>query len=100
MSDMVIRVENLSKKYIIGRQKREGYTALRDVMADRAKSFGRQVLKPFAKKIPDPAAEEFWALKDVSFEVLKPLNGLRVRFFMQNLEGIPICGSNDPNAWS
>lgn len=69
MSDTVIRVENLCKKYIIGHQKQERYTALRDVVADGAKSFGRQVLKPFGKRIPDLAVEEFWALKDVSFEI-------------------------------
>lgn len=69
MSETVIRVENLGKKYIIGHQKQERYTALRDVLADGAKSFGRQMLKPFGKKIPDSAVEEFWALKDVSFEI-------------------------------
>jgi lipopolysaccharide transport system ATP-binding protein len=69
MSDTVIRVENLGKKYIIGHQKQERYTALRDVIANGAKSLGRQLLTPFAKRMPDPAVEEFWALKDVSFEV-------------------------------
>jgi lipopolysaccharide transport system ATP-binding protein len=69
MSDTVIRVENLGKKYILGHQKQERYTALRDVMANGAKSFGRKVLKPFGKKIDDPAVNEFWALKDVSFEI-------------------------------
>lgn len=69
MSDTVIRVENLGKKYIIGHQKQERYTALRDVIANGAKSLGRQLLTPFTKSIPDPAVEEFWALKDVSFEV-------------------------------
>jgi lipopolysaccharide transport system ATP-binding protein len=69
MSDTVIRVENLGKKYIIGHQKQERYTAWRDVIANRAKSLGRQLLTPFAKRMPDPAVEEFWALKDVSFEV-------------------------------
>ena len=69
MSDKVIRVENLGKKYIIGHQKRERYTALRDVLADGAKSLGRQILKPFGERMPDPGTEEFWALKDVSFEI-------------------------------
>lgn len=69
MSDTIIQVENLGKKYIIGHQKRERYTALRDVIATGAKSLGRQLLKPFGTKIPDPTVEEFWALKDVSFEV-------------------------------
>jgi lipopolysaccharide transport system ATP-binding protein len=69
MPDRVIRVENLSKKYIIGQQKQERYTALRDVLANGAKSLGRQLMKPFGIRKPDPAFEEFWALNDVSFEV-------------------------------
>ena len=69
MSDTVIRVENLGKKYIIGHKKQERYTALRDVLADGAKSLGRKVLKPAGKRMLDPAIEEFWALKDVSFEI-------------------------------
>ncbi|MGB5962074.1 MAG: ABC transporter ATP-binding protein [Coleofasciculaceae cyanobacterium] len=69
MSDTVIRVENLGKKYIIGRQKSERYTALRDVIANSAKSLGRKLSKPLGKRISDPKIEEFWALKDVSFEI-------------------------------
>jgi lipopolysaccharide transport system ATP-binding protein len=69
MSDTVIRVENLGKKYILGHQKQERYTALRDVIANKSKSVGRKLLKPLDKKIADPAVEEFWALKDVSFEI-------------------------------
>jgi lipopolysaccharide transport system ATP-binding protein len=69
MSDTVIRVENLGKKYIIGHQKSERYTALRDVMANGAKSLGSKLSKPFGKRRSDPAVEEFWALNDVSFEI-------------------------------
>lgn len=69
MSDTVIRVENLGKKYIIGHQKQERYTALRDVIANGAKSVGQKLLKPLGKKVSDPAFDEFWALKDVSFEI-------------------------------
>jgi lipopolysaccharide transport system ATP-binding protein len=71
VSDTVIRVENLGKKYIIGHQKqgRSRYTALRDVLADGTKSIGRRILNPFAPQLPSPTREEFWALKDVSFEI-------------------------------
>jgi lipopolysaccharide transport system ATP-binding protein len=69
MSDTVIRVENIGKQYILGHQKQERYTALRDVVANGAKSFGRRMLKPLGKKGSDPEVEEFWALKDVSFEI-------------------------------
>ncbi len=70
MSDTVIRVENLSKKYIIGHQQegRYRYKALRDVLADGIKSIGSRILNP-KQNIPDPTREEFWALKDVSFEI-------------------------------
>ena len=70
MSDTIIRVENLGKKYIIGHQREQRYTALRDVIADNARHWARRALHPF--KSPNGAAptrEEFWALKDVSFEV-------------------------------
>ncbi|MBD2230078.1 ABC transporter ATP-binding protein [Phormidium tenue] len=67
MSDTVIRVENLGKKYIIGHQQQERYTALRDVLVNRAKDI-TQIFNPKAKR-QKPNSEEFWALKDVSFEV-------------------------------
>jgi lipopolysaccharide transport system ATP-binding protein len=67
MSDTVIRVENLGKKYIIGHQKQERYTALRDVIANGAKRLFKSIQNP-KSKIQNPT-EEFWALKDVSFEI-------------------------------
>jgi lipopolysaccharide transport system ATP-binding protein len=67
MSDTVIRVENLGKKYIIGHQKQERYTALRDVITNKVKSIS-SLLNPQAKN-ENPAFEEFWALKDVSFDI-------------------------------
>ncbi|WP_286392707.1 ABC transporter ATP-binding protein [Pseudanabaena mucicola] len=65
MSETVIRVENLSKKYIIGHE-RERYTALRDVIANGIKSIGKRFSK---QEYIDPNIEEFWALKDISFEI-------------------------------
>ncbi|AFZ59172.1 ABC transporter ATP-binding protein [Anabaena cylindrica FACHB-243] len=67
MPDKIIHVENLSKKYIIGHQKQERYTALRDVISNQFKSIG-SLINP-KTKTKNPAFEEFWALKDVSFEV-------------------------------
>ena len=65
----VISVENLSKKYIIGRQKQERYTALRDVLANGARRFAHKLTHPFAAPENDPTHEEFWALKDASFDI-------------------------------
>ncbi|MHC5939486.1 ABC transporter ATP-binding protein [Nostoc sp.] len=67
MSDTVIQVENLGKKYIIGHQQPESYTALRDVIANKVKSFGNLIQNP--KSQIQNSQEEFWALKDVSFEI-------------------------------
>ena len=67
MSDVVIRVENLSKKYIIGHQKQERYTALRDVISNGAKSFWQGLTGD--RKIKQDVSEEFWALKDINFEI-------------------------------
>ena len=69
MSDTIIRVENLSKKYIIGHQQQESYRTLRDSIAGGAKSFSRKLFKPFSKRMSNPGYEEFWALKDISFEI-------------------------------
>jgi lipopolysaccharide transport system ATP-binding protein len=71
MSDPIIRVDNLSKKYILSHQQ-EGtyhYKALRDVITTGAKSLVKNLLKSSASQEPDPTREEFWALKGISFEV-------------------------------
>jgi lipopolysaccharide transport system ATP-binding protein len=70
MSDTVIKVEHLGKKYLIRHQQSERYVALRDVLTNKFKSFGRRLisLQPDSSKL-QPSREEFWALKDVSFEV-------------------------------
>jgi lipopolysaccharide transport system ATP-binding protein len=66
MSEPIIRVENVGKCYRIHHQKRERYTALRDVMASKAKGLLRAMK---GEKNPTPKDEDFWAVKDVSFEV-------------------------------
>lgn len=65
----VITVENLSKRYIIGHQKRERYTTLRDVLTNGTKRLADKMRHPFAPPVNDPTHEEFWALKDVSFDI-------------------------------
>jgi len=68
MSDTVIKVENLSKRYVIGPQHQEHYVTLRDAIADGARSLRQRFFNP-KQEFADPAYEEFWALKDVSFEI-------------------------------
>jgi lipopolysaccharide transport system ATP-binding protein len=68
---IVIKVENLSKKYIIGHQRREPYLALRDVMAENVRRLGSRLSRALTGKAPhdSPYREEIWALKDVSCEI-------------------------------
>jgi lipopolysaccharide transport system ATP-binding protein len=73
MSDIAVKVQNLGKSYMVGHNKsqNESYTALRDVIARNAKSIARKTRDMFQGKaiIQGDEVEEFWALKDVSFEV-------------------------------
>src|SRR5215472_5807850 len=75
MSETVIAVENLSKCYLIahspGAQGYKRYTALRDVIGDEVGNFARKALAAARGRQVFQAreVEEFWALKDVSFEV-------------------------------
>src|SRR3974390_3279726 len=73
MSDSIITVENLSKRYLVGHQAdtHRRYIALRDGIARGVREFvhktadmihGRQIVQ-------GDEVEEFWALKNVSFEV-------------------------------
>ena len=71
MSDTVIKVENLSKKYILSHQQQESYVALRDVMTRGMKNIGKKIISPFTSHFSPFIAsrEEFYALKNVSFEL-------------------------------
>jgi lipopolysaccharide transport system ATP-binding protein len=69
MSDTVIRVENLAKRYILAHQGPQGnfrYKRFSDVLINAATAPFRALRK---QKGPNPEREEFWALRDVSFEV-------------------------------
>jgi lipopolysaccharide transport system ATP-binding protein len=67
MSEAVISVEDLGKCYRIHHQAQpQRYTALRDVIADKVRGafrWGRQ------ERRARGSAEDFWALRNVSFEV-------------------------------
>jgi lipopolysaccharide transport system ATP-binding protein len=71
MTDTIIAVENLSKRYLVGHQSRHTYTALRDVLSRGAQNFARKSLD-FAcgrQIVQGDEVEEFWALREVSFEI-------------------------------
>jgi len=75
--DAVITVENLSKRYLLGhRSGKQGvyrYTALRDVIGREARNFTRKAIDVFHGRqvVQGDEVEEFWALRNVSFDVKK-----------------------------
>ena len=71
MGDIAIRMEGLSKRYFIKTmQDSQQGARLRDVLTAGLQSWGQKLLRPFgAKRADGPTRQEFWALRDVSFEV-------------------------------
>lgn len=68
MSNSVIQVKSVSKRFSINHKKHEPYTTLRDALSNKVKnifSFNSGTNNRTALK------EEFWALKDVSFNIEK-----------------------------
>lgn len=66
----IIKVENLGKSYLIGHQ-RESYVALRDVLVNKTRQIASKTknLLSGGQLIAGNEMEEFWALKDINFEI-------------------------------
>ncbi len=73
MIDTVVTVENVSKHYLVGHQSahRERYVTLRDIVGREVRNFTRKALDVARGQqiVQGDEIEEFWALKDISFEV-------------------------------
>jgi lipopolysaccharide transport system ATP-binding protein len=73
VSKPVITAENLSKSYLVGHDttRSERHTALRDVIARETRNFVRKASDMLHGRqiVQGDEIEEFWALRDVSFEV-------------------------------
>jgi len=71
----VVTVENLGKKYTISHQQREDHSSLRDAISNKLRLLGNRLCDPFYRTLSPQTSsqlstsEDFWALKDVSFEV-------------------------------
>ena len=67
--DVIIRVEGLGKKYLLGKNREPGrHRVLREALAERMKAPWRLWRDG---NNPAPVEEEFWALRDLNFEVRK-----------------------------
>jgi lipopolysaccharide transport system ATP-binding protein len=66
MSDIAIRVENLGKRYAIG--KRERYKTLRDTLTDALAAPFRR-FRNRSSASGNGAPDHIWALKEISFEI-------------------------------
>jgi len=62
MEKSIISVKKLGKRYLLGLGGGERYRALRDVMANSVKSL-------FKRSNKNKNSQEFWALKDVTFDI-------------------------------
>ena len=76
MSDVIININDLGKKYQISHEKQKGgvrYTALRDVLSERARDFGRMLFAPQSKRPENVTSqsktEDFWALRGCTCEI-------------------------------
>ncbi len=72
MGPIAIRAGGLSKKFVIGHQHRRSHATLRDEISRGARALARRFVLPFAEtRTGDDGIEfeEFWALRDLSFEV-------------------------------
>jgi len=67
LSSPIIQVENLSKSFILSHEGRESYTALRDVISQKAKKIFS--FPTWMKPSETVTKELFWALKDINFEI-------------------------------
>jgi lipopolysaccharide transport system ATP-binding protein len=68
MSDTIIKAENVGKRFLISHQKQQKYSTLREAISENIKAAWNNKNKPVHRK---ELQEEFWALKDISFEVKK-----------------------------
>jgi lipopolysaccharide transport system ATP-binding protein len=65
--ETIIRVENLSKRYVIRHNAKRADT-FRDAVMSSARALGNRLRHPLGPRA-NGSQEEFWALKDVDFEV-------------------------------
>lgn len=69
VSDTVITVDKVSKKYIIAHQNVDRNPTIKDAFAGTARSLMRRFRTPLDTSPLNTTKEEFWALSDISFQI-------------------------------
>lgn len=67
----VIKIENLSKRYLIGHQLSEPYATLRETFVQKSKHLTHKLMHPKKSSFEEGKKEVIWALKNISLEVKK-----------------------------
>jgi lipopolysaccharide transport system ATP-binding protein len=70
VTDLALSARGLGKKYRIRHASTQRYLSLREELSAKTRSMVRKVLHPFSASTgTDSSNEEFWALREVGFEV-------------------------------
>ncbi len=67
MSDIVVQVENLGKRYRLGEHSQQ--SSLKSLMGDGMRSLRRRLTGKSRRRQSIDPSNEFWALQDVSFQI-------------------------------
>lgn len=68
---VAVRLENISKQYLLRHQKQERYVSLRDVLTNKVSSTFKNLrgARKASHQVDNLTKETFWALRDINFEI-------------------------------
>lgn len=64
-----IKIENLSKKYVIGHQRQQQFDTLRDVLIHKFRGLSQRIRHPLSPNPEKIHQEDLWALRDINLEI-------------------------------